>query len=172
MPMSRAKKEQEVAFYKQRFTNDGLVVVTHYTGLTVAQMRDLRKRLYANDASYKVTKNTLARIAAKDTDYETISDLFEGPTGIATSPDPVSAAKIVHEFAKEHGALQILGGAMGQQRLSPDEIEKLAKMPSLDELRSKIVGVIQAPAQKMAGVMQATPVKVARVCKAYGDTGQ
>ena len=170
MPMSKAKKEQEIQDVKSHFEGSGVVVVTHYSGLNVSQMQDLRNRLREEGARFKVTKNTLARLALKGTEYENIADMFEGPTGIAVSDDPVSAAKVANDFAKDNERLVILGGAMGNVRLDAAGVESLAKLPSLDELRSKIVGLLQAPATKVARVLQAPAQQMVGVTQAYGQS--
>lgn len=172
MGMSRAQKEAEVNVLNERFANDEIVVVTHYSGLTVPELEELRAELRKEGASFKVTKNSLAKIALKDTQYEQISDLFAGPTGVASSQDPVAAAKVAHKFAKKHENLVILGGALGEQILDVKGIEALAKLPSLDEVRSKLVGLLQAPATKMAGLMQAPARELVGVTKAYGAKGE
>ena len=172
MGMSRAQKEAEVAALNERFTNDEIVVVAHYSGLTVEEISDFRAQLRKEGATFKVTKNTLTKMALKGTRYEQISDMFAGPTGVATSQDPVAAAKIAHKFAKGNDKLIILGGALGEQILDASGIEALAKLPSLDEVRSKLVGLLQAPATKLAGLMQAPARELVGVTKAYGATGE
>lgn len=171
MPMSKAKKEQEIQTIKQRIEESGVIVVTHYSGLNVPQMEDLRSKLREQDASFKVTKNTLAKLALKGTEYEQIADMFEGPTGIAVSSDPVTAAKVANDFAKDNEQLIILGGAMGNVVLDAEGVKQLASMPSLDELRGKIVGLLQAPATKVARVLQAPAQQVVGVTQAYGQSG-
>ena len=171
MPMSKAKKEKEINEIKQRFEESGVVVLAHYSGLNVPQLEELRSKLREQGAVFKVTKNTLAKIAAKGTDYEAIVDMFEGPTGIAISNDPVSAAKVANDFAKDNEQFVILGGAMGSVVLDTKGIEQLAKLPSLDELRGKIVGLLQAPATKIARVLQAPAQQVVGVTQAYGQSG-
>lgn len=170
MPMSKAKKEQEIKDIKERFESSGVVVITHNTGLNVPQMEDLRHKLRENGASYKITKNTLARRAIIGTEYEAIADMFQGPVGIAVSEDPVSAAKVANDFAKDNEQLVILGGAMGNVVLDAKGVENLAKLPSLDELRGKIVGLLQAPATKIARVLQAPAQQVVGVTQAYGQS--
>jgi large subunit ribosomal protein L10 len=172
MGMSRAQKEVEITALNDRFTNDELVVVTHYSGLTVHELEALRGDLRAEGASFKVTKNTLAKIAIKGTKFEGVSDLFTGPTGVASSQDAVSAAKVAYKFAKDNDKLIILGGSLGDQVLDVAGIEALAKLPSLDEVRSKLVGLLQAPATKIAGVLQAPARDLVGVTKAYGDKGE
>jgi large subunit ribosomal protein L10 len=171
MSMNRAQKEAEVKELHDRFANDEIVVVTHNTGLTVSQMTKLRSDLRAEGASFKVTKNSLAKIALKGTKFEPIAELFTGPVGIATSKDPVVAAKVAHNFSKENGKLVILGGALGELVLDAAGVERLAKLPSLDEIRSMLIGLLQAPATKIAGVLQAPARDLVGVTKAYGEKG-
>ena len=169
MSMSRAQKEAEVKELNERFSNDETVVLTHYSGLTVAEITDLRNQLRENGASFKVTKNTLAKRALKGTKFEGLADMFTGPTGVATSEDPVAAAKIAHKFAKGNDKLIILGGAYGEKILDVQGIEALAKMPSLDEVRATIAGLIMAPAQNIASLAKAPGSKVAGAIKAAGE---
>lgn len=169
MGMSRAQKEAEIKELNERFSNDELVVVTHYSGLTVKEMSDLRSKLREEGATFKVTKNSLAKLAIKGTQFEKIDEMFSGPTGVATSQDPVAAAKVAHNFAKDNDKLIILGGALGEMILDAAGVEAIAKLPSLDEIRSKLVGLLQAPAQKIAGVMQAPARELVGVTKAYGE---
>ncbi len=169
MGMSRAQKEAEIKELNERFSNDELVVVAHYSGLSVSELTDLRAQLRAEGASFKVTKNSLTKLAIKGTQFEQLDDLFTGPTGVASSQDPVAAAKVAHKFAKDHDKLVILGGALGDMILDAAGVEAIAKLPSLDEIRSKLVGLLQAPAQKIAGVMQAPARELVGVTKAYGE---
>ncbi len=169
--MDRSQKEQLVAELKQRFESVNLVVVTRQSGLTVAEVTDLRRRMREAGASYKVTKNRLTRRALEGTKFQALEPLFTGPTAIASSEDPVAAAKICAEFAKKNDKLVIIGGALGETVLDEKAIDALAKLPSLDELRGKLIGVLQAPATKMAGVTQAPAAKLARVFSAYGSQG-
>jgi large subunit ribosomal protein L10 len=171
MGMNRAEKEQEIKDLNDRFENSEVVVVAHYSGLTVAQMDDYRSKLREAGATFKVTKNSLTKRALKGTRYEQIGDMFAGPTGVATSQDPVAAAKITHEFAKENDKLIILGGAMGEVLLSQEAVAQLASLPSLDELRSKIVGLLVAPATQVARVLQAPAQAMVGVTKAYSEKG-
>ncbi len=168
--MDRAQKKELVAELNRTFTETSVVVVTRNLGLTVAQSTALRVKMRDAGASYKVAKNRLARIAAEGTPYAAISDLLTGPTALATSPDPVAAAKIAVEFAKTNDKLEIVGGAMGDTVLDANGVKALAELPSLDELRAKIVGLIQAPATKIAQVVQAPAGQLARVFGAYGAT--
>jgi len=165
--MDRAQKADAVAELKSVFNEVGVVVVTRNLGLTVAQSTALRTKMREAGASYKVAKNRLAKLASQDTDYAGISDLLTGPTGLASSIDPVAAAKIVVEFAKTNDKLEIVGGSMGAQVLDADGVKALASLPSLDELRAKIVGLVQAPATKVAQVVGAPAAQLARVFGAY-----
>lgn len=168
--MDRAQKEELVARLNAVFTETSVVVVTRNHGLTVAQVTDLRNRMRSAGASYKVAKNRLARIALDGTDYGPISDMLVGPTALATSTDPVAAAKAAVEFAKTTDRFEIVGGAMGNTVLDVNGVKALAELPSLDELRAKIVGLINAPATKLAQLANAPASKLARVFAAYGDS--
>ena len=168
--MDRAQKNELVAELNRTFTETSVVVITRNLGLTVAQSTELRVKMREAGASYKVAKNRLARIAAEGTPYAALSDLLTGPTALATSPDPVAAAKIAVEFAKTNDKLEIVGGAMGDTVLDANGVKALAELPSLDELRAKIVGLLQAPATKIAQVVQAPAGQLARVFGAYGAT--
>ena len=166
--MDRAQKAAAVAELKQTFSEVGVVVVTRNLGLTVAQSTDLRNRMRDAGATYKVSKNKLAKIALDGTDYLSLGDLLTGPVGLASSSDPVAAAKVVVDFAKTNDKLEIVGGAMGATALDANGVKALATMPSLDELRAKIVGLLVAPATKLATVTQAPAAQLARVFGAYG----
>lgn len=167
--MDRSQKEALVASLKQIFGEGTLVVVTQQTGMTVAEASDLRSKMREAGASYKVTKNRLTRLALEGTKFEALQSLFTGPTAIAVSDDPVAAAKVCVEFAKGNEKLIVVGGALESQMLDKSGIEALAKLPSLDELRGKLIGVLQAPATKLAGVTQAPAAQLARVFSAYGS---
>jgi len=146
--------------------------VAHYAGLNVADMTALRARMREAGASVRVAKNRLAKLALKGTDAETIADLLQGPTMIAFSNDPVAAPKVAADFAKTHQNLVILGGAMGSTSLDPDGVKALAALPSLDELRAKLVGMISTPATRIAQVLSAPGGQVARVISAYSEKGE
>jgi large subunit ribosomal protein L10 len=156
-----------VATLNDVFSSTGVVVVAHYSGLNVAEMSALRSRMKAAGARLKVAKNRLVKLALKGTDAEHMSGLFQGPTVIAYSDDPVAAPKVAADFAKQNQKLVILGGAMGPTHLDAGGVEALAKMPSLDELRARIVGMINTPATRVAGVLQAPAGQLARVFGAY-----
>jgi large subunit ribosomal protein L10 len=167
--MDRSQKADAVAELNRTFNEVGVVVVTRNLGMTVKQSTDLRNKMRAAGASYKVSKNKLAKIAAEGTDYSVIADLLTGPTALATSADPVAAAKVIAEFAKTNDKIEIVGGAMGAQLLDVEGVKALATLPSLDELRAKIVGLIVAPATKLATITQAPAAQIARVLSAYAE---
>jgi large subunit ribosomal protein L10 len=165
--MDRAQKAEAVAELKQTFNEVNVVVITRNLGLTVAQSTDLRTRMRDAGASFKVAKNTLALIAVEGTRYAPISDMLTGPTALASSTDPVAAAKVAVDFAKTNDRFEIVGGAMGDTLLDVNGVKALAELPSLDELRAKIVGLVQAPATKIAQLANAPAAKLARVFGAY-----
>ena len=165
--MDRAEKSELVSTMNEVFKETEVVVVAHYAGLTVAELTALRARMREAGASVKVAKNRLVKLALKGTDAETIADLFTGPTLVAYSSDPVAAPKVAVDFAKTNDKLVILGGAMGKTNLDPNGVKALAALPSLDELRGKLVGLIQAPATKIAPVVAAPAGQLARVFGAY-----
>jgi len=170
--VERAQKELLVADLNKTFQGVTLVVVTHQTGLTVAEVTDLRRRIRAAGASFKVSKNRLTRRALEGTKFQALQSLLTGPTAMAYSTDPVAAAKVCVEFAKKNDKLTIIGGALGEQALDVEAVKALAMLPSLDELRGKIVGLLQAPAVKLAGVTQAPAGQLARVFSAYGSQNE
>ena len=170
--MDRAEKSQLVEDLGSVFKDTGVVVVAHYTGLSVAEMTSLRAQMREAGAGMRVAKNRLVKLALKGTDVEHVSDLFQGPTVIAYSDDPVAAPKIAVEFAKGNEKLVILGGAMGVTNLDPEGVKALAALPSLDELRGKLVGLLAAPATKVAQVLGAPAGQVARVVGAYAKQGE
>ena len=167
--MDRSQKAESVASLNAVFSEVGVVIVARNLGLTVAQSTALRGKIRDAGASYKVAKNRLARLAIKDTDYAGIGDLFTGPTAIATSVDPVAAAKAVVEFAKTNDKLEIVGGSMGSLLLNAEGVKALAALPSLDQLRGTIIGLVQAPATKIAQLVTAPAGKLARVFGAYAE---
>ena len=166
--MDRSQKAESVAQLNAVFNEVGLVVVTRNLGLSVAQATDLRTKMREAGASYKVAKNRLAKLALKDTQYQGLEEYLTGPTALAWSADPVAAAKAAVDFAKTNDKLEIVGGAMGSTQLDAAGIKALAAMPSLDELRAKIVGLVNAPATKVAQLVNAPAAKLARVFGAYG----
>lgn len=168
--MDRAQKAELVTELRGVFEQTGLVVVSHYSGLSVADMTSLRVQMRDAGAQFRVTKNRLTKLALEGTKCASISHLFTGPTAIAYSDDPVAAAKVSVEFAKKNEKLIVLGGVMGETELDAEGVKSLASMPSLDELRAKLVGMISTPATRVAGVLQAPAGQLARVFAAYGKS--
>jgi len=170
--VDRAEKREFVSAMNDVFKDTGSIVVAHYTGLTVADMTVLRGEMKEAGGTIKVAKNRLAKLALKGTDAEHIADLFKGQTVIAYSDDPVAAPKVTMAFAKKNEKLVVLGGAMGATNLDVNGVKQLASLPSLDELRGKIVGMIQTPASRIAQVVKAPAGAVARVIGAYADKSE
>ena len=168
--MNRTQKQDLVASLKTSLEESGLVLITQQTGLTVAEVTELRQQMRQAGAKYKVAKNTLAKLAVKDTGYEGLTEHLSGPTAIAFSADPVGAAKAAVEFSKKNEKLTIVAGQMGDKPLQAADIKALASLPSLDELRAKLISMIQTPATRIAGVTQAPAGQLARVMGAYGAT--
>jgi len=166
--MDRAQKAESIETLKGVFADAGAVVVTHYLGLTVAEMTELRDRLRKEGAKLKVVKNRLAQKALDGSVGEAGEALFKGPVAIAYASDPVSAAKVTSQYAKDNDKFIVVGGLMGETVLDQKGVNALATLPSLDQLRGKIIGLIQAPATKVAGVLQAPAGQLARVFGAYG----
>ncbi|MGE0231819.1 MAG: 50S ribosomal protein L10 [Flavobacteriaceae bacterium] len=167
--MDRAEKTELVAALNQTFSTTGVVVAAHYSGLSVAELTSLRGKMRDAGAKVKVAKNRLVKLALEGTDLAHMDALFTGPTLIAFSDDPVAAPKVASDFAKANDKFVILGGGLGKQSLDADGVKALASLPSLDELRAKLVGMIQTPATRIAGVTQAPAGQLARVIKAYAD---
>ena len=166
--MDRSQKADSVAQLNAVFAEAGVVVVTRNLGLTVAQSTELRQKMRDAGATYKVAKNRLAKLALKDTDYTGIDEYLSGPTALAYSTDPVAAAKVAVDFAKTNDKLEIVGGSMGASVLDEAGIKALASMPSLDELRGTIVGLVNAPATKVVRTINEPVSMLARVFGAYG----
>ena len=169
LAVERAAKAESITELSGVFKTSNVVVVAHYAGLTVAQMQTLRKQMKQAGAQVKVAKNRLAKIALKDTDVAAIGSLLKGPTVLAYSGDPVAAPKVAVDFAKANEQFVILGGSMGKTALDLNGVKALASLPSLDELRGKIVGLLVAPATKIAQLVNAPAAKVARVVQAYAS---
>lgn len=167
--MDKAGKAESLKMLKGVFEESGVVVIARYTGLTVAEMTKLRGALREQGASLKVVKNRLAKLALDGKGGDQIQGMFQDQTVIAYSPDPVAAAKASAEFAKENDKLVLIGALMDEKVLDADGVQQLAKLPSLDQLRGKIIGLVQAPATKVAGVVQAPAGKLARVFSAYAS---
>lgn len=159
--MKREQKSELLSTMNEDFKSASLVVVTHYVGLTVAEMSELRNKVREAGAKFRVTKNRITRLALAGTQYESLSDLMKGPTAVSFSEDPIAAAKAVVQFAKKNEKLIVLGAIMNGQTLSVAQVKELGDLPSLDELRGKLVGLLQVPG-----------AQIARVCKAYADKEQ
>jgi large subunit ribosomal protein L10 len=170
--VDRAQKREFVTEMHGVFENAGVIVVAHYSGLTVAQMNDLRGRMRDSGAQLRVVKNRLAKLALEGTDVAGAIDLFQGPTVVAYSDDPVAAPKATVSFAKQNGKLVVLGGAMGANVLDANGVKALAELPSLDELRGRLVGMVSTPASRIARILSAPGAQIARVIGAYADKGQ
>ena len=169
--LDRTQKQELVETLHRSLSGATAVVVTRQSGMTVAEVTELRRQMRAAGASFKVTKNRLARLALKGTRFEGLDGLLTGPTAIAYSGDPVAAAKVASDFANSNNKLVIVGGGIGEQVLDAAGVQALAKLPSLTELRGTIAGLLQAPAAKLAGVLQAPGGQVARVLAAYARKG-
>jgi len=163
----KSKKYEFVEKLNSDLSKASTVIVTHYQGLTVSEITNLRRRMHKSSAKFIVTKNRLAKIAIKDTSFSSLEKYLTGPTAIAVSEDPIAAAKVVVDFAKENEKLQIIGGVANENSIDVSEIKALASLPSLDELRAKIVALIQTPATNLARLASAPASKVARVISAY-----
>lgn len=170
--MDRTEKREFVASLAAVFAETSMVVVTRNDGLTVADVTELRRRVRAAGATYKVAKNRLANLALAGTQFEGISPLLKGPTAISWADEPVAVAKVLVEFAKTNDKLVLLGGSLGSQTLSVEGVKALAELPSLDVLRAQLVGLISTPATRIAGVLQAPGGQLARVFGAYAKTGE
>ncbi|WP_332066169.1 50S ribosomal protein L10 [Bartonella sp. CB189] len=170
--MNKAEKREFVTWLNEAFRKSGSVIVAHYSGLTVSQMNDLRSKMSEAGGAIKVAKNRLAKIALQGTESESIVDLFTGQTLVAYSEDPIVAPKVVVDFAKSNDQFVILGGSMGAANLSVDAVKSLASLPSLNELRAKLVGMISTPATHVARVVNAPAGKVARVVGVYAQEGK
>ena len=167
--MDKSAKRELVAELHEAFAKADAIVVAHYAGLSVAQMTKLRRQMKASGGTVKVAKNRLAKLALEGTDATGIADLFKGPTVLAYSKDPVGVAKVATTFAKENDKLVILGGVMGKTVLDPKGVQALAELPSLDQLRAKILGLIQAPAGAIARLVNEPGSQLARVVKAHAE---
>ncbi|MES2215500.1 MAG: 50S ribosomal protein L10 [Pseudomonadota bacterium] len=165
--MLRSEKKGFVKELEELYKDSNSVIITHYHGLTVAQITALRRSLRAQGAGFKVVKNTLSKIASRNAEIDGPDQMFSGPTALAYSKDPIAAAKGVTEFAKSNNNLKIICGFIDHHYVDAANVERIAKLPSLDELRGKIIGILQAPATKVAGVVQAPAAQLARLLGAY-----
>jgi large subunit ribosomal protein L10 len=161
--MDRAQKQAFVKDLNSRLSGVELMVVTHYRGLTVAEMEELRGKMRTEGGEIQVTKNRLAKRAFEGTPFTVAEEYMTGPTALAFSSDPVAAAKVTQNFADDHDNLIIVGGVMGEKKLTAEEVKALAKLPSLDELRGRLVGLLQTPAQRIATLSQAPAGQIARL---------
>ena len=161
--MKRSDKNDFVQNLKEELKNSSSVVVAHYAGLSVAETDNLRKEMRSNGAKFKVTKNRLTKLALNNTPYESISDLFTGPTAIAYSSDSIAPAKVAVKFGKKYANLKILGGGFEGEKIDEEKIRFLASLPSLDEIRGKLIGLLSAPAQKVTSVLVAPAGQIARL---------
>lgn len=167
--MDRAQKAAAVEVLHKTFKEAESIVVTQYSGMTVGQVTALRVKMRAEGVSYKVSKNRLALRALKGTRFEGIGPMLKGPTGLALSKDPVAASRIAYNFSKDNEKLVIVGGALGDKMLDKSSIEMLSKLPSLNELRSRLLGMLQTPAQRLAVLSAAPASQLARVIQAYAS---
>lgn len=165
--MDRSQKENFISGLRQEFASQGLIVVTQQSGLSASETDQLRKGMLKAETNYKIAKNTLLRLVVSGTQYEGLASLFKGPTAIAYSLDSVAAAKAVMDFANKNNKLQVVGGSLGGQLLTAEQVKALASLPSLDELRGKLVGLLVAPHTKLAVLTQAPAAQIARVVGAY-----
>jgi len=165
--VDRAQKAEQIDVLNKKFSGAGVVVVARYQGMTVADMSKLRSQMRAVGASFKISKNRLAKRAAEGTMAKPIQELLKGPTGIAVSDDPIAAPKAAYEYAKTNAKFVILGGVVGSKVLDAKGVEALASLPSLDELRARIAGMLKQPATKVASILQAPAGQLARVIGAY-----
>ena len=170
--MDKLQKGQVVEQLQASFANAGTIVVTHYKGMTVAEITNLRKNMRKLGAEFRVTKNSLAKLALKDTKYAKLAELLVGPVALAYSEDPIAAAKGIVEFANDNEKLIILGGAVGEESVDINRIKTLSKLPSLDELRAQILRILNTPATRIACVLQAPGTAVARVVGAHATKGE
>ncbi|WP_235031626.1 50S ribosomal protein L10 [Geminicoccus flavidas] len=169
--MLRAEKAQVISDLNAVFNETGVVVVTQYRGMTVPEVTQLRAQMRQQGASFRVTKNRLTVRALAETGFAGLEPLFKGPTAIAYSRDPVAAAKVAVEYAKKNEKLQIVGGGLSGSILSADQVKALAELPSLDDLRAKLIAIINTPASRLVGVLQAPGGQLARLLRAKSDQG-
>lgn len=172
MAMTRAKKQSEIAELKTRMEDSEIIILTQNTGLNASSITDLRLEMRKNEVGFKIVKNTLAKIAAQGNSGEKIIDMFAGPVGMATSKDPVAAAKTAQDFSKKNNKFVILGGVYGDMVLDAAGVKQLASMPSLEELRATIAAMIMAPANNLAGALNAPGGKVAGAIKAVAEKAE
>lgn len=167
--MNREQKKEHLAMLKTMFDEASLVLVVRQSGMTVPELSELRHKVRGMDGQFKVTKNTLARRAVRETDYAYLEEFFEGQSAIATAQDPVAVTKVIFESAKDSDKMTLVGGGLGTQNLTLDDISTLAKLPSLDSLRAQLIGLLTTPASKMASLLQAPGRQIAQVLSAHAN---
>ena len=167
--MKRSDKNDFVKKLKEELTDSSSIVVAHYAGLSVSQTDDLRKEMRNNGAKFKVTKNRLTKLALSDTHYESITDLFNGPTAIAYSSDPVAPSKVAVDFEKKYENFKIIGGSFEGKKIDKSKINFLASLPSVDEIRAMLIGLISKPAQNIASILQQPGSQLARLLNAQSE---
>ena len=170
--MKRSEKKDFVSKLKDEFSNSSSIIVAEYSGLTVNEAESLRNEMRSNGAKFKVTKNRLTKLAIADTQFKDMSDLFKGPTAVAYSSDPVAPAKIAVSFEKKFEKFKIIGGGYNGEKIDKEKIDFLAKLPSLDELRGKLIGLISAPAQKIASIACEPGGQIARLLSSKSSNSQ
>ncbi len=170
--MKRSEKKDFVSTLKEDLSNSSSIIVAEYSGLTVDETESLRKEMRANGAKFKVTKNRLTKLAIAETQYKEMSDLFKGPTAVAYSTDPVGPAKVAVSFEKKFDKFNIIGGGYNGEKIDKDKINFLAKLPSLDELHSTLIGLISAPAQKIASIAIEPGAQIARLLSSKSSNSQ
>ena len=170
--MKRSEKVDFVSKLKDDFANSASIIVAEYSGLTVSEVEVLRKEMRENGAKFKVTKNRLTKLAIAETQFKEMSDLFKGPTAVAYSTDPVAPAKVAVTFEKKYDNFNIIGGGYNGEKIDKNKIDFLAKLPSLDELRGKLIGLISAPAQKIASIAIEPGAQIARIMSAKSSNSQ
>ena len=170
--MKRSEKKDFVSKLKDEISNSSSIIVAEYSGLTVDESENLRKEMRANGAKFKVTKNRLTKLAISETQFKDISELFKGPTAIAYSDDAVAPAKVAVSFEKKFEKFKIIGGGYNGEKIDKEKIDFLAKLPSLDELRGKIIGLISAPAQKIASIAAEPGAQIARLISSNSSNKQ
>ena len=161
--MNRKQKEELVKDLHETFVNSSSIIITHINGLTVAESTELRSRMRSANCKFKVTKNKIAKLALKKTNFEQLDELFKGPTAIGSSKDEISPAKILVKFSNDSEKIDIVGGAIDQKQLSVEEINNLATLPTLDEIRSKLAGLLMAGPAKLVRTLNEPPSRLARI---------
>ncbi len=168
--MQKVEKQEFVKNFNSVLKDKNFLVIAHYKGLTVSEISDLRNQVKSNNATFRVAKNTLARRAIKETNFEILEKFFVGPTSVAYSDDPVSTSKVMVDFAKNNEKLKVIAGVMGDKELTVDEIKKLASLPSMDALRAKILGLLTSVQSKIVFSLKDSQSKIVRVINQKKET--